>query len=67
MRKEGEEAAGYDAVRLDSGATINQGTLTLADDLTGDVTWKDKAGESRSEKYQAHAIAIVARSRYSRS
>ena len=40
----GEDAAGYDAVRLDSFTTVNAGILLYADADGGTVKWKDATG-----------------------
>lgn len=59
----GEEAARFNAVRLDSFACVNEGELVEADDLTGLVKWKDKAAVVREQTLGAHAIRIVPRAR----
>ena len=55
----GEEAKLYDAVRLDSFVTVNQGVLVKADDQTGEVAWTDKAGETKVVMLGDHRIRLV--------
>ena len=57
----GEEAKLYDAVRLDSFVTVNQGPLTKADDQTGEVVWTDRAGETKVVMLGDHRIRLVRR------
>ena len=59
----GDEAASYNAVRLDSYANVNQGPLTYADTETGEVRWKDSVGEVRTKTLGVHAIRLVLASR----
>jgi len=68
MRVEGEAARHWSAVRLDSFAPVEggKGTLTLADDQTGEVKWTDTTGEACTVTLGNHAIQIVRRSVYGR-
>lgn len=59
----GEEAARFNAVRLDSFACVNDGVLVEADDQSGMVKWKDKAGEIKTATLGEHAIRIIPRAR----
>lgn len=59
MRIEGEAAKGRCAVRLDSFMNVNQGELLLADEDTGEVKWKDRAGVETSVTLGPHAIRIL--------
>lgn len=63
MTVSGEEAARFNAVRLDSFATVNMGALIAADEQTGAVRWKDKTGTEKSVTLGAHAIRIIPRAR----
>lgn len=63
MNVTGEMASAFDAVRLDSFVTVNQGKLVEADDLTGHVAWKDKAGETKTAVLGERAIRIIPRAR----
>lgn len=62
----GSEAAGYDAVRLDSCDTVNVGKLTEAHVQTGKVVWEDAAGKPKDITLGPHAIRIIPRSPYRR-
>jgi hypothetical protein len=67
MNISGEEAARFDAVRLDSGNTVNRGELVEADEQTGVVSWKDHVtGETKSVTVDSCAIKIVRKSAYKR-
>lgn len=66
MNITGSEAADYDAVRTDSFRTVNEGVMTAANDETGYVAWKDRAGEARAVTLGSHAIRLVRRSVYRR-
>lgn len=59
MNVTGEEASLFDAIRLDSFITVNQGMLVEADDITGRVAWKDKAGETKTAVLGERAIRII--------
>lgn len=62
MRVEGKEAAVYSAVRMDSMAPVEgKGTLLLADDMTGEVRWREGIDKERAETLGARAIRIVRR------
>ncbi len=60
MKVEGEGAMGYKAVRIDSFADVNQGELISADDVIGQVIWKDKVGEKKEITLGPHSIRIIA-------
>lgn len=59
----GEEAARCNAVRLDSFLNVNDGELVEADDVSGLVRWRDRAGEVRETTLGAGAIRITRRGR----
>jgi hypothetical protein len=59
MRVEDKEAPNYNAVRLDNLENANRGILVLADDITGDVVYKDASGSMHSMQLGPHAIRIV--------
>lgn len=59
----GEDAKRYNAVRLDSFLNVNDGELVEADEQSGLVRWKDRAGEVREKTLGAHAIKITPRAR----
>ena len=40
---------------------VNEGELLMADDITGEVRWKDRTGETRSKTMGSHAIRILRR------
>lgn len=61
MKVEGETAASYRAVRLDNFENANKGELVMADDMTGEVHYKDQAGETKVLKLGEHAIRILAK------
>lgn len=63
MRIEGEGAAGWTAVRLDSMESVegNKGRLLLADTDTGEVVWRDKTGEVCRQTFGMHTIRLVGR------
>lgn len=63
MNVSGEEAARFNAVRLDSYACVNEGELVEANDATGLVKWKDKAGEIKEKTLGEHQIRIIPRAR----
>jgi hypothetical protein len=66
MKIENESAASFDAIRRDSCATVNTGTLTEADEDTGLVKWLDKAGQPKEVTLGSNRIRIVPRSHYRR-
>lgn len=60
MRVEGELAARWTAVRLDSLQSVEgKGQLLLADSETGEVAWKDRTGEVCKANLGPHAIRLV--------
>ena len=59
----GEEAALYNAVRLDSCMNANLGPLVMADDVTGEVEYRDATGETKKLVLGQHAIMILRRGR----
>ena len=63
MTVTGEEAARFNAVRLDSFSNVNDGELVEADTLTGKVAWKDKAGVLKTVTLGDHCITLVTRTR----
>lgn len=66
MKVEGDAAKGYQAVRKDSFMNAHQGELVMADDQTGEVRWKDKAGVLRDITLGPHMISIVPLTPYRR-
>lgn len=58
MRVEGEEAQAFKAVRLDSFLDVNKGELVSADEMTGEVRWRDHVnpGDIKSLNLGAHNI-----------
>lgn len=61
MNISGEDAARYNAVRLDSCENVNKGPLVSADDVTGTVVYRDAAGEPKTVVLGDHAIRLVRR------
>lgn len=61
MKVSGEGAAAYQAVRLDSFDTVNQGVLLSADDETGEVVWRDRTGNEVKATLGQRAIIITPR------
>ena len=60
MRVTGEDASRYDAVRRDDMKNVNHGTLTLADEATGEVQYVDRiTTQTVTVSLGPHAIAIV--------
>ena len=59
----GDDAANYDAVSLSSFVAVNRGMLVSANAATGEVAWKDKAGESTSLTLGGHALRNIRKSR----
>jgi hypothetical protein len=59
MRIYGDDAKLYNAVRLDDFRNANLGELLLADDQSGEVSWKDSTGNTKSLTLGAHAIRII--------
>jgi hypothetical protein len=55
----GDVAKEHYVVRLDSYATVNQGELVEADEATGLVRFRDKAGETKSVTLGEHNIRIL--------
>lgn len=67
MEVNGEAAARFDAVRLDSFAPVNLGgDLISANEETGAVQWKDRTGETKSVTLRAHTIKLVKKHAYGR-
>ena len=63
MHVEGEEARKWSAIRLDSFFAVEgaAGRLTLADDVTGEVQWRDKTDTACVAQLGSHAIRLVRR------
>jgi hypothetical protein len=59
----GENAKGYNAVRLDNFENANRGELIEANDETGLVKYKDAAGTEKSITLGDHAIRIMPKGR----
>ncbi len=59
MRLVGDDAAPFNAMRLDNFENVNKGPLVLVDDQTGEVAWTDKSSELKSITLGIHAIRIV--------
>lgn len=66
MQIAGDDAKGYDAVRLDNFHPANDGELVSADETTGAVSWRDAAGETKHLTLGPRMIRILPRSRYAR-
>lgn len=62
----GDDAQNWDAVRRDSLTTVNGGQLIEANEETGFVSWKDRAGETKTVTLGAHAIKLTLKSSYYR-
>lgn len=59
MTVTGEAAKAFNAVRLDSLATINLGPLVEADEDTGRVAWKDKADQLQIVTLGPRLVKII--------
>lgn len=59
MNVTGENAALYNAVRLDNFENANRGPLVSADDMTGEVVYKDTPDSQKTLSLGAHAIRII--------
>ena len=61
MRIEGEPAARWSAVRLDSLASVEgaRGTLLMADTDTGEVKWKDGTDTLCEARLGPQAIRLI--------
>lgn len=57
----GDTAKEHHVVRLDTFADAHAGELVSADEATGIIVFKDKAGESKTLTFGAHAIKIMRR------
>ena len=57
----GDEAAAYKIMRLSDFADAFSGTLVCADAMAGTFTYKDRAGENKSESLGPHSIRIIRR------
>ena len=63
MNVSGDEAARFNAVRLDDFRCVNDGVLIEADELSGLVRWKDAAGEQKVTTLGERQIKLVPRAR----
>jgi hypothetical protein len=64
MKVSGEEAKSYDAVRLDTYMSVNgRGYLIEADEITGNVIYKDTPDTQKTIVLGMNAIKIVLRKR----
>ncbi len=61
MKIEGDDAAKYRAVRLDTFENANKGELISADETTGFVAYKDATGETKTLTLGEHSIRILPR------
>ena len=59
MNISGEEAVGFNAIRLDDFSTANKGPLVSADDVTGEVVYRDTPESTKTLTLGDHAIRIV--------
>jgi hypothetical protein len=59
LKVEGDTAPGFHVIRLDNFETANKGELISADETTGEVVYKDAAGETKMLKFGLHAIKIL--------
>lgn len=67
MRIERETATNMTAVRLDTLASVEgNGTLVMADTMTGEVIWVDRTGSVRKVALGPHAIRLVRLPSYGR-
>jgi hypothetical protein len=66
MKIEGETAKNWQAVRIDSYATVNLGDLVSADDKTGEVEWLDRTGTVAKVALGPHTIRLMPRHSYGR-
>lgn len=57
----GDQAAGYDTVRLDSFEVVNDGKLLEANQQTGVVRWKDKTDTEKRVEFGPHMVRIMPR------
>jgi len=61
MLVNGDTAKDFNAIRLDSLENANKGELVAADEDTGAVTYKDRAGENVTLALGPHAIKLLHR------
>ena len=66
MRVSGEEAMRYQAVRKDTLETVNRGPLIMADEETGRVEWRTRAGETSAITLGPQSIKLMTAYRYGR-
>jgi len=59
MKIEGDDAKHYRAVRLDSFLNANLGELVSADDVTGQVIYRDTPETTKTLELGDHAIKIL--------
>lgn len=59
----GEEAARFNAVRLDNFENANRGELVEADDVTGKVVYRDTPESTKTVTLGERAIRILPRGR----
>lgn len=59
MTVTGEAAKAFNAVWLDSLATINLGPLVEANEDTGRVSWRDKADQLQTVTLGPHLVKII--------
>ncbi len=59
MNVSGEDAAGFNAVRLDDFSNANKGPLVSADDVTGIVVYRDTPESTKTLTLGDHAIRIL--------
>lgn len=65
MKVSGQDASAYKAVLLDSLNDV-PGQLISADTETGEVSTKDKTGETKNFTFGPHRIRLVRKSPYGR-
>lgn len=63
MQVQGEEAARFNAVRLDDFTNVNRGELVEADDVTGRVVYRDTPESTKTVTLGERAIRILPRGR----
>lgn len=59
MKVDGEDAKLFKAVRLDSFLNANLGELVSADDVTGEVVYRDTPETTKTLQLGDHAIRIL--------
>jgi hypothetical protein len=66
MKIEGETAKNWQAVRIDSYATVNLGDLVSANEETGEVKYLDRTGQIVEIALGPHTVRLMPKHSYSR-